>query len=58
MTKVIAHDWAILQSGIDGKVALPGSPAYYGTNYHRLVQVKAQYDPTGFFRFYQSLPVP
>ena len=28
-----------------------------GTNYDRLVQVKAQYDPTGFFRFHQSLPV-
>jgi FAD/FMN-containing dehydrogenase len=32
--------------------------AYYGTNYDRLVRIKAQYDPTGFFRFHQSLPLP
>jgi FAD/FMN-containing dehydrogenase len=31
--------------------------AYYGTNYERLLRVKAQYDPTGFFHFHQSLPV-
>lgn len=31
--------------------------AYYGTNYDRLVRVKSQYDPMGFFHFHQSLPV-
>jgi FAD/FMN-containing dehydrogenase len=30
--------------------------AYYGGNYDRLVQVKARYDPTGFFHARQSLP--
>jgi FAD/FMN-containing dehydrogenase len=30
--------------------------AYYGSNYQRLVQVKARYDPAGFFHDHQSLP--
>ena len=31
--------------------------AYHGTNLDRLLRVKAQYDPDGFFRFHQSIPV-
>jgi FAD/FMN-containing dehydrogenase len=30
--------------------------AYYGSNYNRLVRVKARYDPAGFFHAHQSLP--
>jgi FAD/FMN-containing dehydrogenase len=30
--------------------------AYYGSNYDRLVRIKARYDPAGLFHFHQSLP--
>ena len=30
--------------------------AYFGTNYERLVRVKARFDPGDAFRFGQSLP--
>lgn len=32
--------------------------AYHGTNLERLARVKAKYDPDGFFRFCQSIPLP
>jgi hypothetical protein len=61
----VARSWALLHPLASGRVfpnfADPGledwGSAYYGPNYQRLVQVKARYDPAGFFRFHQSLPV-
>jgi FAD/FMN-containing dehydrogenase len=60
-----AESWASVHPWGSGRVfpnfADPDLPnwagAYYGTNYDRLVQVKARYDPSNFFAFHQSLPV-
>ncbi|HET8579823.1 MAG TPA: FAD-binding oxidoreductase [Nitrospiraceae bacterium] len=53
------HPWGsrrVFQNFVDPDLE-EWAEAYYGTNYDRLVRVKAQYDPTGFFQFHQSLPV-
>jgi FAD/FMN-containing dehydrogenase len=53
------HPWGsgrVFQNFVDPELQ-EWAEAYYGTNYDRLVRVKAHYDPTGFFRFHQSLPV-
>ncbi len=59
----LARSWALVHPWGSGGV-YPNFPdpdledwahAYYGGNYDRLVRVKARYDPTGFFRFQQSL---
>jgi FAD binding domain/Berberine and berberine like len=53
------HPWGsgrVFQNFVDPN--LEGwANAYYGTNYDRLVQVKARYDAKGFFRFHQSILV-
>ncbi len=60
----LARSWGLVHPWGSGGV-YPNFPdpdltdwahAYYGTNYDRLVRVKAKYDPGGFFRFRQSLP--
>jgi FAD/FMN-containing dehydrogenase len=54
------HPWAsghVFQNFADPSLDNWGM-AYYGTNYDRLLRVKAQYDPANFFRGPQSLPVP
>jgi FAD/FMN-containing dehydrogenase len=60
----LARSWALVHSWGSGGV-YPNFPdpdledwahAYYGSNYERLLRVKAKYDPDNFFRFPQSLP--
>jgi FAD/FMN-containing dehydrogenase len=61
----VARSWALVHPLASGRVfpnfADPEledwASAYYGPNYQRLVRIKARYDPAGFFRFHQSLPV-
>jgi FAD/FMN-containing dehydrogenase len=61
----VARSWALVHPLASGRVfpnfADPEledwASAYFGPNYPRLIQVKARYDPAGFFRFHQSLPV-
>jgi Berberine and berberine like len=59
----LARSWASVHPWGSG-AAYPNFPdpdledwarAYYGTNYDRLVRVKARYDPGDFFRFRQSI---
>src|SRR5262249_40721735 len=61
----VASSWASVHPWASGRVS-PNFPdhelsgwatAYYGTNYDRLVEIKARYDPDDVFRFSQSLPV-
>jgi FAD/FMN-containing dehydrogenase len=62
----LARSWELVQPWASGGV-YPNFPdpdledgprAYYGTNYDRLVRIKASYDPEGFFQFEQSIPGP
>jgi hypothetical protein len=62
----LAQSWAAVHPSGTGRV-YPNFPdpdlaewatAYHGSNYDRLVRVKASYDPEGFFRFPQSVPAP
>jgi FAD/FMN-containing dehydrogenase len=60
----VARSWASVHPWGSGRVfqnfADPDledwADAYYGTNYDRLVRIKARYDPASVFRFHQSLP--
>jgi FAD/FMN-containing dehydrogenase len=54
-----AHPWGsgrVFQNFADPDLE-DWAEAYYGTNYDRLVRVKARYDPGNMFHFRQSLPV-
>lgn len=59
----LQRSWAIVHPCGSGGV-YPNFPdpdltswadAYHGSNYERLLRVKAAYDPRGFFRFHQSV---
>ena len=60
----VKRSWSTVRPWGSGRVFpnfpdpdLPDSgPAYYGTNYERLLGVKRRYDPDNVFRFDQSLP--
>jgi len=56
----IVHPWG--SGGVYPNFPDPDLPswaqAYYGPNLERLQQVKAAYDPEGFFRFHQAIPHP
>jgi FAD/FMN-containing dehydrogenase len=60
----VARFWALVHPWGSGRV-FPNFPdldledwahAYYGSNYDRLVRLKARYDPADLFHFHQSLP--
>jgi FAD/FMN-containing dehydrogenase len=60
----VTRSWALVHPWGSGRV-FPNFPdpdledwahAYYGSNYDRLVQIKARYDPADLFHFHQSLP--
>jgi hypothetical protein len=60
----VTRSWALVHPWGSGRV-FPNFPdpdledwahAYYGSNYDRLVRIKARYDQAGLFHFHQSLP--